>query len=241
MNQRELRDALIDLARLYFPEPTVIEWGKTKQVNPDSPFLMLTAVSATRHYLPIELVRNGVITQSYEVTAMVQVDLFTKGAELTDGEYVIGANENTAVSDLSDFLNFLNSQFVQDWCHAHNIAIHCDDVNDLTALVNSTSWDYRAMTELEIKYMQTAVGHSGTMYENGLPFHSNGQPTFDSEGYLLDRNGNRVAGVPPLERDEHGNLIFPDAVQTPSGGRSQSLADSVTGWFEDVEIKEDFE
>ena len=132
-------------------------------------------------------------------------------------------------------------------------------VNDLTELVNDTTWDYRAMTELVVGFTQGAVGYTGMMYENGvphyengrpmydpetgMPLYPNGQPMYDADGNPLDENGNRLpedvpAPLPPLEFDEEGKPIMPKVTQTPSGGRTQELAGQYIGWFEQVDTPE---
>jgi hypothetical protein len=174
---------------------------------------------------------------------------------------------------LTDFLNFLGSPYVDDWGDLHDIAVKCNHVTDLTELVNDVAWDYRAMVEIEVGFTQNAVGHTGTMYENGIPFYGNGapkydaatgmplyengrpmydpdgnplydngQPMYDADGNPLDPDGNRLPDgstpIPPLpmpEVDPDGKPIFPPAMQTASGGRTQTLAGQTTGWFEKVE------
>ena len=110
------------------------------------------------------------------------------------------------MNDLIDFVNFINSAYVDEWSDTHDVSILANQVRDLTELTDDTTWDYRAMTELEIRFTQTAAGHGGFMYEGGAP---------------LDENGNVVSG---------------SFAHTPSGGRSPEIADQSTGWFEHVEI-----
>jgi len=87
-----------------------------------------------------------------------------------------------------------------------------------------------------VGFMQNAVGFTNTNYEQGMPYHSNGSPMFDSEGYALDPDGNRLPD-PPLPLDPDGRPIFPPATPNTSGGGTQELADEFTGYFEQVEIE----
>jgi hypothetical protein len=207
MIQSELKRKLHDLVRAYFGGAD-IEWGKVKSVNPMEPLITLTMGSIVRTYQPITQVVNGVPINCYPSKTTLQVDLYTKGAKTTNESGVTRAYENTAVNDLTDFLNFINSAYVDDWTGLNDISILANQVHDLTELINDTTWDYRAMAELEIGFTQTAVGYTGTMYENGTQYDEDGNPTSRPK---------------------------PQFAPTPSGGRTQDLADDFTGYFEQVE------
>jgi hypothetical protein len=234
MTHRELREVLCELVETFFGSTNIV-WGMTGNVNPNNPLVSLVLGDINRPYHPIKQTVNGVPTASYPSVTMLQIDLFTNGAKTTEETNVTATMENTAVSDLTDFVNFLGSDYVDDWTGLRDVSILANyPVRDLTAVTNKTSWDFRAMVELEIRFTQTAVGHAATMHEGGLPFHSNGTPMFDAEGYALDRNGNRLPG-PPLPFGPDGKPIYPPAEQNPSGGITQELADKSTGWFEQVD------
>jgi hypothetical protein len=181
----------------------------------------------------------------YPSMVMLQVDLFTKGEPIVEETGATTAKINTAVDDLTAFLNYVGSNFVKDWCDTHDITLIPSVVRNLTGIVDDTSWEYRAMTELEVRFTQTAVGYAGLMFDGGMPFYSNGNPKYDNEGYALDRQGNRLKDesgepLPPLPIDpETGRPIFPPIEPSPSGGGSQSLANHSAGWFNQAEINEE--
>jgi len=239
MTQNELKQTLYNLVAEYFAGAS-ITWGKVKAVSPNVPQVVLSMGGITRRYLPITRNANGVPVNGYPSQTTLQVDLYTKGAATSTEPGVIAAYENTAVNDLTDFLNFLNSAYADEWGDLHDVSILCNKVNDLTELVNDVAWDYRAMAELEVGFTQSAVGYTGTMHESGAPFHENGAPMYDAEGYALDRYGNRLTDdhgdpLPPLPIDpETGKPIYPPLRPTPSGGRTPELAGRNTGWFEQV-------
>lgn len=231
MTHERLKKILHNFVKLYFADATVI-WGQTKVVNTMAPQITLTMGKTQRAYISTRTTNNGVPTDFYPSKTILQIDLSTKGSEvMTETEDgVLTTRRNTAVSDLTEFVNFMNSDFGINWCDNHNITLISDRINDLTNVINDTSWDYRAMTEIEVHFTETAVGHSGIGFDDGRPFYCNGMPKFDDEGYKLDRDGNRISNTP---------MPIPDADPTPSGGRTQDLANSSTGWFEQVEIKEE--
>jgi len=240
MTQSELKQKLYDLVREYFGKASVI-WGKVKVVSPAPPQIVLNMGAVTRHYLPIVKWADGVIVNGFPSKTTLQIDLYTKGAPLQSGSGVTAAYENTAVNDLTDFVNYLESPYIDDWRERHDVSISCRHITDLTELINGTTWDYRAMVELEIGFTQTAVGHTGAMYESGMPFHKNGRPKYDNDGYALDEAGEQVLDGSNnpirLPLDGEGKPIPPAITVTPSGGRTQTLADQYTGWFDRVEIE----
>ena len=212
MTYQELKVKLYDLVGEYFAAlrgQGNIVWSMAKAVNPNSPMVSLQLGQLNRHYMPTRLDINGVPVDNYQSYTTLQVDLFTKGAAITDEANITAARENTAVNDMIDFVNFLNSAYVDHWCLINDVSIQGNAVRDLTQLINSTSWDYRAMIELEIGFTQNAVGYTGIMFEGGV---------------LYDEDGNLIPEPPPFET-------------TSSGGRSKDLADQYTGWFEQVETE----
>jgi len=233
MTQRELKRKLFDFVSEYFSAATV-SWGKVKSVSPNVPQAVLNMGAVTRHYHPIVQTVGGVLVNVFPSKTTLQIDLYTKGAATNADQGVTAAFENTAVDDLADFTSFLSSAYADDWRGLHDVSIRCRQIQDLTELVNDVAWDYRAMVELDIGFTQTAVGHAGIMHEKGVPYYDNGRPKYDEDGNPLDPQGNIV----PPELDGDGNPIPrppPQFAPTPSGGRSQTLADQFTGWFEEVE------
>ena len=161
MTQRELKEKLYDLVAKYFAlldERGNIIWGKTKPVNPGIPMVSLDLSQVQRPYSPARRYVDGIVHDSYPSSTILRVDLFTKGAATTNEPNVTSRNENTAVSDLSDFANFLNSVYVDHWCGRNGISLKARTVQDLTALVNETSWQYRALLEVDVGFMQVSVG-----------------------------------------------------------------------------------
>ena len=98
----------------------------------------------------------------------MQVDLYTDGLRISETE-----RENTAVNDLTEFINFLNSPHVDVWCFINDIDITTGTVRDLTGVISDSSWQYRAMTELELGFTERTKGHTGTGYEHGKPLTGN--------------------------------------------------------------------
>jgi len=211
MTEREMKALFLSLVKTYFGKADVI-WGRSKIVHPVHPVVCLMAGPLVRNYLPVTLQADGIPINCYPTKVTVQIDLFTKGAMLSDDDGVTAARENTAVDDMMDFLNFIGSAYTSDWCYEHDMSIlENGPVRDLTQLINDTSWDYRAMTELDVYFTQNAVGYTGTDHELGVEFGPDGRPKPPGEGFE----------------------------ETPSGGRTPELADQFTGWYEQVETTDE--
>ena len=210
MTHSELKAKICELVKSYFGGAT-ITWSMTGAVRGKAPLVVLDLGDIVRPYQPLRLNKNGIPVDVYPSAVTLQVDLFTKGAPRTVGNGITEARENTAVTDLTDFLNFVNSPSIDDWCELNDIALNADTVRDLTQLINDTSWDFRAMVEIKIGFTQSATGYTGINYEGGVEYDENGMPVF----------------VPPGQQQ-------PPFAPTPSGGRTQELADSFTGWFDRV-------
>ena len=208
MTQNTLKDKLHKLVGFYFSEDNgvTVVWGKSKAVRAKGAQITLTMLDIIRPYQPINDMINGVPVSYYPSKTTLQVDLFTRGDPLINEAGITAAAVNTAVYDLTDFVNYINSIYVEHWSLINDISIAAGEIHDLTNIINDTAWDYRAMVELDIGFTQSVFGHSGINYEDGIEFDENGNPMPES--------------------------VFKP---TASGGRTKELAGEFTGWFEQVE------
>ena len=212
MTERELKQKLYNLVSIYFGGAAV-SWGKVSgTVKSGSPAIVLNTGDIKRSYQPIRKNIEGVSVNSYPSSTTLQVDLYTKGEKVIKKQNVTAANENTAVNDLVEFVNFLGSEWVDVWTFHEDITIIADTVRNLSDIINDVRWEYRAMVELEIWFTQSAAGHTGTMWDGGVAYDENGNP-----------------------------LSLGKFKPNSSGGGTQELADDTTGWFEQVEIEEEKE
>ena len=264
MTERELRQELYGLVAEYFAllkETGNIVWAKTKPVQPSGPFVSLYLSGIKGPNLPNRSYVDGIVHDSYPRETTLAVDLSTPGAPTSDEPGIISANENTAVNDLTGFINFLNSQHVDHWCGRTGISLKANEARDLTALTHGSSWGYRALVEVKVGFVQSVFGHTGTNYEGGIPLHpngrpkydadtgmplyDNGQPMYDSGGKPLGSDGTRLPEgspsppLPPPSVNDDGTPFIPPFSPDSSGGGTQNLANETTGYFTDVEIEKD--
>lgn len=113
------------------------------------------------------------------------------------------------------FESFLNSPFVTQWCHQHDIAIVVPTaVQDLTDLVHDTNYEFRAMLEIAVYFTMTAIGITGTLDIDSVK-HSDGEDDIQADDVIN---------------------IEPQVTPTPSGGGSSEMTAHEGEYFTNAEI-----
>jgi hypothetical protein len=180
----------------------------------------------------------------YQSRISMQVDLFTHGLPVVDEETgQIVAYENTAMDDMLAFADFLNSQYAIEWCHSNDVAISFDgDAQDLTGLVNDNNYEFRSRLPVLFYFTQKAVGHAAVLDEGSIQYPTGevdpdtGAPTYtEKEPEDTESSSGQFNGAGQNADD----IIVPKFEQNSSGGGSEELAQQKTGYFTEVEIKED--
>lgn len=146
MTFSELKDSLWDIIARYFNGAEVV-WAETNSPRPSLPFITLKTGSIRRHLHPTsETGKNGSYQRYFDTSTILEVNLYTKGAEPGYAPGEIVSMENTAVGDLNDFVNYMSSEYVQGIVDDLGITITLmGDVRDVSGLLNDTSHEYRAM------------------------------------------------------------------------------------------------
>lgn len=224
MKQGEVKRIFFGVVSEYF-KAAEVAWSKQNlTVKSKEPFVRLTAGNLKRSRFPAVSVIDGVPVNAYKCSFPIVVDLFTNGAEVPGSEQT----ENTAVQDLSSFMDFLDSEYVTDRCFSHGITILFDptDVQDLSAAIYDANYEYRAQITLVLSFMTRTVGYTGTYGEE------------------------TVKTVEIVEKDESGIEVIVGTEETidmtepfepsASGGNTEDLARNIDcGYFTDVEMNYD--
>lgn len=187
-----------------------VSWGATNKVKPSAPLVVLQLGTVTRAGQPITQMVKGVVFSAYPSEVSLQIDLFTKGntVDIPGGAYV----ENTATSDLLDFINYLDSPATVEWSSRNDIGVSLmSGVQDLSEIISDTRWQYRAMAEIRLTFTQWAAEYNGILNEEQIIFSDSGQPVG-----VIDANWQ----------------------QTASGGGTEELARTKSGAFEDVSVNQ---
>lgn len=222
MDVKGVREAMLELTKYYFQNATVIHGRQSHVAKQGKPLVTLYTGVVTRPLNPPTKIIDGRPVSFYPSSVPVQIDLFTLGQKKELAHGFTPVMENTAADDMMSFVDFLNSEFAVQFCHRKDIAIVVPNtVQDLTGLINDTSYEYRAMIEVIVYFTSVAVGYSGTLSVDSI--------THKSE------SGETVSGG---DIQAEGAILTPELVVTPSGGGNEEVLTDEEGYFTNVEINE---
>lgn len=172
MTVNELKEALHEIIQGYFVGADVA-WADQNAVKSSNPLIRLKLGSIKRPTYFINGDVNNAPCGYICSTTRLTVDLFTHGEEIVDEEgYAIYVN--TALDDMADFLNYLQSPLVDDMCETLNISILPEgDIKDTSAVLDN-DYSYRAMQEFVVSFVQETRGYSGIKRANWKPTPSGG-------------------------------------------------------------------
>lgn len=249
MTFSEARGHIKNIVKKYFVGATVDFSKRSSSVMPQSPFVRITPGTPVRDQFPVERVVNDRLVKYYQTRMPVQIDLFTNGVEGEPDENGFVQMEDTAVDDLTDFLNYLESAYVLHWCDRIDAAFIVNGgVQPLTGLVTDTDYQFRAMVELTFCFVHKAVGYAGIQGEASIQHPSEIGPGSPSQPGETSPPG-QPSVTPPDKGDgsepgytvpddaENGVVVEPEYTPTPSGGRSEELVSTETGYFTKVKIE----
>ena len=231
MDIKGVREAMLELTKFYFQNATVIHGRQSHVAKQGKPLVTLYTGVVTRPLNPPTKIIDGRPVSYYPSSVPVQIDLFTLGQKKELAHGFTPVMENTAADDMLSFVDFLNSEFAIRYCHQKDIAIVVPNtVQDLTGLINDTSYEYRAMIEVMVYFTSIAVGYSGTLSEGSIETTTTSKNAFDNAG--------DVAGSTSIEIRVEEHTLTPEAVVTPSGGGNEEVLADEESYFTNVEINE---
>lgn len=217
MRVSQVKALMYQITKMYFADATVVFARQSRTAKGKLPLVSITPGNVKRNQYANYRALSGINIGSYQSRIGMTIDLFTNGAPIVDDETgAVVAYENTAMDDMLSFADFLDSQFALEWCNQNDVTILVDgDVQDLTGLVNDNNYEYRARMNLLFYFTQNAIGNAAVLDESGINHSGNEVSKDEATGY--------VTSFRP----------------SPSGGGTKELADKKTGYFTEVEIKED--
>ena len=167
MTTEEAQLKVEELVRRYFAGATV-RWCETNQVKPPYPFVALKLTDVSHFLHPDE---SGEIetSQRYYCTGRIVLNLYTGGRKGAEKPGMSAPpSRNTAVSDLQRFARYLGSDAGQDFLGEHDICLQEEGRTvDVSALLNDAKYEYRAMQEFSISFVDDVYGHSSATPPTG--------------------------------------------------------------------------
>jgi len=193
MNLNEVKNAIYDVVSGYFAGASVI-WAEQINTTPSLPYVTLKTGGVGRTRVPV-VDGDDFNRMHYPSTTTLEINLYTAGKPVetedhTDRESAekgfTGNHENTAVSDLTDFFNYLESEYTTDYLTGKGVNICLNPpVRDLTSLQNNREYRFRAMAEASVSFSWEADNAYGVGCMPEIP---------DSSG-----GGNRKMAETPIE------------------------------------------
>lgn len=221
----ELRKVLQNVVKRYFTGASV-KWINKNNTKPVGPLVTLQLGNVRRELFSILENRQGRAVKLYHSRAMLDVNLYTPGRIGKAQSGMVSRAENTALNDLQDFVSYMDSDFTAALLDAADVTVLPEGpAMDVSELIDSVEYEYRAMQQFTVDFIQNAAGVAGIVH---IPV----QPDFG------------VSPDNPDNPDSPGSIpddVLPDPSrweQTASGGGSQELSAIETGWFEDAETEE---
>ncbi len=229
------------LTESYFSKANVVFANQSRVPMQKIPLVLLTPGTVHRPSAPAYEVIGGERIGNYLSRLSITIDLFTNGSPVLDEETgATVAYADSSEDDLLAFADFLNSDFTVDWCHKNDVSILIEgDVQSLTAVVNDTTYQYRARLTVAFYFTQRTVGRAAVLKESSIKYPTGeidpetGEPVYTTE--------------PPVETESQTGdwpeksepVIRPEFAASDSGGGTKELASEETGYFTEAEVKEE--
>lgn len=188
MTFSELREKVRCIIEGYFANATVVYSEAQNLVKPNDPFIRLRISRLRRGLFSINEVFEGGLQRLVESQAAVTIELFTHGKKEYADNGLIFRN-NTAVNDLSDLVNYLQSRFVDD---INDVVFISDgEVIDQTAPLDG-DFEYRALVDMTVKFWQVLKGYADVSGNGGEETASGGRAANLANMDVFDIDFNKI-------------------------------------------------
>ena len=239
MTVGELREAIREIVKRYFAGAAV-KWIDENNVRPTGPLVTLQLRNIQRELFAILENRQGHPVKLWHTRAMLDVNLYTPGGVSAVQPGIRPRADNTAVSDMQDFVSYMDSDYVYGMLGPQDVTILPEGpTQDVSELVDNAKYEYRAMQEFTVDFIQNAAGVSGILH---IPARQESAANPEAPGLPAGPQPDPPTdpGVPEMPDDPALAVPLPDPdawEPTASGGGSRELAEMDTGWFESVETE----
>lgn len=243
MRVGEAKELFRQLTQSYFVSATVAFARQSRQPKANLPLVTITPGNVKRPNAPNYEIVNGTIVGNYLSRLSITIDLFTHGSPIIDEESgQTLAYENTALDDMLAFADFLNSEDTVQWCDRKDVSILIDgDAQDLTGIVNDTTYEYRSRLTVFFYFTQKAIGATSVASEASILYPTGEEDEFGEPIYAPGEPVETESTTGDFDYDSEDKpepVVKTEFEQSSSGGGSKELADKQVGWFNEVEFTE---
>ena len=241
MTVGELRETIRQVVKRYLVGASV-KWIDENNIKPVGPLVTLQLRNIQRELFSIDENRQGRAVKLWHTRAMLDVNLYTPGAVGNAQPGIRPKAENTALNDMQDFINYIDSDYVYGILGPLDVTILPEGMaQDVSELVDNSKYEYRAMQEFTVDFIQNAAGVSGILH---IPAKEESGKDPANPDIPVDPDNPSNPDHPSSPDDSASALPDPSTWKpTASGGGSKELAEKElaeadTGWFEAAEVEE---
>lgn len=201
-----------------------------------NPLILITPGNVKRDRCATPHDFGGITVASRWSSILFTLDLFTDGEKITDEDTgAVLEHEDTAVNDLLNFLDFLDSDKCLALLNKLNAAANIEsDVQNMTGIVRDSNYRYRARADVRFYFTDPMIGASGIAAMSSIVW-----PTED--GKAPEPTESVSAGKTDAEKAEDKAAVEPKYEADSSEGGSEELVKVETGYFTEVELTEETE
>lgn len=159
MNLNEVKDLIYTVVTEYFTSATVL-WAEQGNVKPKPPYVVIKFSNISRE--PYTVDNDTDFRKFYHCTAAMEINLYTLGESIVVRRNETGSYKNSALADLMEFSNYMESISVTDTLMKSDLSLRLiSPIRDFTSLENSSSFRYRAMAEFIVYFTEEVSGMYG--------------------------------------------------------------------------------
>lgn len=171
MDMTEVQNLVQATAAQYFTGAHVI-WANQLNTKPPLPYVTLKLGDVSRN---LYTASDDDEHRRYWYSTVLDVNVYTDGKPMASQKGAIINYANTAQSDIMDFCNFVESEYITDKLNDNGLVIRFrPPVRNLTELEKERKYRYRAQAEFDIEFMVDASGEYGVGVDAARENYSGG-------------------------------------------------------------------
>lgn len=164
MKSSEAKELFRQFTAGFFGNSAMVIFSKQSRIaKPELDLVSISPGNVSRPNAPNYTVVDGCMAGHYLSKLPITVDLFTKGRPYKDKNGNVLYYENTAIEEISNFVNYINSAKTVEQSYLKDVTFVTEgDIIDLTEIVNDNNYEYRARIVIDMYFTEVLYGFNGT-------------------------------------------------------------------------------